>query len=72
MNLPFIQQWITQWKITAWQWRLIQLSIYAWIGYLLWVAVWQDPFSLQALISVTVWPILAYIQKEMKDLENNE
>ena len=48
--------------------RAIELSIYATLGYVVWIAGTWEVFSSQALIQAAIVPLMAYFSKKQRDL----
>lgn len=67
--MNYLKTLIKQGKITPAMARLIEISMYSLIWYVLSVSMWQEPFSMQTLINTWLAPLLAYINKYKRDLK---
>jgi len=66
LQLNFLKELAKTHPATA---RLVELSIYGAVGYMLGAIYSGDPFSVQALIQAALAPVMAAIAKRQRDLE---
>lgn len=67
MKVQFLQEMAKSNPALA---RLIEVSIISWVIYILWAVTSWNVFDMQALSQAMLVPILVYMSKLKRDLEN--